>query len=94
MFTMSGTGVFGQIGQGFYGSQLHGLVDLGGPDVKGPAEDEGKPSTLFTWLDNRYGCGHNDIVPHLRGYLIIDFGVGVGMAKTMVFWPCSLPSQL
>ena len=37
-----------QVGQGVSRGEFHRLVDLRGPHVERPAEDVGKPSTLFT----------------------------------------------
>src|SRR6185437_12866078 len=74
--------LLGQRGEGAGGSQLHFFVDGGSVYIEGTAEDEGEAEHIVN-LVGIIGApgGHNDVGADGAGFVVGDFGIGVGHSE-------------
>ena len=72
----------GQLGQGIHRGDLHLFVDPGGAHIQGPPENKRKAEHIVDLIGIiRTPGGKNDILPRLHGFLIGNFGIGIGHGK-------------
>ena len=74
--------LLGEGGDGMHGGHLHLVVDGGGADVHGPAEDEGESEDVVDLIRMvAPSGGHDDVGASRLGLGVGNFRVGIGQGK-------------
>ena len=78
--------LLGEGGDGAHGGHLHLVVDGGGADIHGPAEDEGESEDVVDLVGMvAPSGGHDDVGAGRLGLGVGNLRVGLARAKTMGF---------